>query len=135
MMYRATKEFEFEMGHQLSKAKTKGCLLPHGHSYRMQVTVELGRKDENGMVMDFKELKEMVQPLVDSWDHGFLDEITFGENPTAEAMAAYAFKTIQEKLFKRNQTIADSGNLYASSRRLYCVRLWETRGSFVEVYG
>lgn len=67
---RIAKDFHWEMGHRLP-FHAGACRNLHGHSYRMQVVVE-GTLDANGMVLDYFDLKEIVQPLVDRLDHAFL---------------------------------------------------------------
>lgn len=67
---RIARDFHWEMGHRLPFHEGL-CRNLHGHSYRMQVVVE-GHLDENGMVLDYFDLKEVVQPLVDRLDHVFL---------------------------------------------------------------
>lgn len=71
---RLTREFDFEMAHCLHNYDG-ACRQIHGHSYKLFVTVcgtpccdELNPK--LGMVMDFGELKSIVNHLiVDRYDH------------------------------------------------------------------
>lgn len=65
-----TKEFRWEMGHRLP-FHTGLCKNIHGHSYRMIVSLE-GMLDESGFVIDYFDVKNIVQPLVDKLDHSFL---------------------------------------------------------------
>ncbi|MFI3261593.1 MAG: 6-carboxytetrahydropterin synthase [Rikenellaceae bacterium] len=71
---RLTKEFSFEMAHAL-EGYDGACKHIHGHSYRMFITV-IGSPIEDetnpkfGMVMDFGQLKKIVNTLiVDRYDH------------------------------------------------------------------
>lgn len=64
------KEFKWEMGHRLPFHLDK-CRNLHGHSYKMLVEIE-GSKDENGMVLDYYDMKKVVGPLVDELDHAFM---------------------------------------------------------------
>ncbi|MDT8325270.1 MAG: 6-carboxytetrahydropterin synthase [Bacteroidota bacterium] len=64
------REFHWEMGHRLP-FHTSGCANIHGHSYRMMVEIR-GFCDENGMLMDYGEMKRLVAPLIDRFDHCFL---------------------------------------------------------------
>lgn len=110
-----TKIFRFEMAHQLSNSYSKECKNIHGHSYSLWVTFS-GDIQKNGMIMDFKKMKEIVQPVVDHFDHSFLTTETFGMNPTAENMAHFIFDTIREK------TPLLSG-----------IKLWETDTCYTEI--
>ena len=61
------KEFRWEMGHRLQCHKGK-CYNLHGHSYKLIVEFT-GNLNENGMVLDYFDVKEIVGPLVDELDH------------------------------------------------------------------
>ncbi|MEX0599982.1 MAG: 6-carboxytetrahydropterin synthase [Rhodothermales bacterium] len=65
-----SKRFRWEAAHRLPWHEGD-CRHLHGHSYTMFVQLE-GPPDERGMVMDFKELKRVVKPLIDGWDHATL---------------------------------------------------------------
>ena len=66
---RITRREEFEMSHVLDNYDG-GCGNCHGHSYKIEVTVE-GPKHPNNfnMVMDFKELKDVIKKCIP--DHYF----------------------------------------------------------------
>jgi len=64
------KEFHWEMGHRLPFHKGK-CINLHGHSYKAVVEVE-GIPDKNGLVIDFYDLKTVVNPLIEKMDHAFM---------------------------------------------------------------
>lgn len=71
---RLTKEFRFEMAHVL-EGYDGLCANMHGHSYILSVTV-IGKPIEQtgnpklGMVMDFGDLKKIVNPLIiNRFDH------------------------------------------------------------------
>ena len=67
---RITKQFNFETGHALYGYDGK-CRNVHGHSYKLSVTV-IGKPitDSNhvkyGMVIDFSDLKKIVQEEIES---------------------------------------------------------------------
>lgn len=65
------KEFRFEAAHVLPKHPGK-CSKLHGHSWLMRVGVSAPVNPETGFVVDYIDLKALVQPLVDQWDHSFL---------------------------------------------------------------
>lgn len=64
------KDFRWEMGHRLP-FHGGGCQNIHGHSYQMRVVIE-GSLDANGMVLDYFDLKMIVDPIIDRIDHSFL---------------------------------------------------------------
>jgi hypothetical protein len=51
------------------------CVNPHGHNYRVCATLAGEDLEENGLLFDFKHLKEIIQPIVDSRDHQMINEI------------------------------------------------------------
>lgn len=82
MKYQITKEYRFEMAHVLSNYQGR-CGNIHGHSYRCLVTIEgdnLGNCGEEGMLMDFGELKRRINLLLDNLDHAF----AYNKNSTDE---------------------------------------------------
>ena len=64
------KEFTWEMGHRLP-FHTGKCKNLHGHSYKCMVELN-GDPDKNGMVMDYYDLKKVVEPILDDLDHSFM---------------------------------------------------------------
>jgi len=64
------KEFNWEMGHRLPAHFGK-CKNIHGHSYKMMVELE-GDLNDNGMVIDYYDLKKIVRPIIENLDHAFM---------------------------------------------------------------
>jgi 6-pyruvoyltetrahydropterin/6-carboxytetrahydropterin synthase len=64
------KEFSWEMGHRLPFHQG-GCRNLHGHSYKMIVELT-GELESNGMIMDYYDIKELVEPIVSELDHSFI---------------------------------------------------------------
>ena len=96
-MYTVRKSFTFEAAHRLVKSYSKECQQVHGHSYTVEVFVTSRILNSDGMVIDFKLLGEVVEPLIARWDHECLiagKNITF--NPTAENMALYLWRCIRK---------------------------------------
>ena len=105
-MLSITREFRFEAAHHLSVLHLSpeenqrvfgSCSKIHGHSYRLQVTV-CGIPDEHGWLLDFSELKSLVQRCVlDDYDHvnlNILDDFR-DVPPTAENMAVAIFRRLK----------------------------------------
>ena len=74
---RVTKRFHFEMAHAL-RCHDGLCANIHGHSYVLDVTLPGTPRNEpghpkDGMVIDFSELKKLVNTaVVDRYDHALL---------------------------------------------------------------
>ncbi len=64
------KEFTWEMGHRLTFHKGK-CKNLHGHSYKCMVELT-GESDQNGMVLDYYDVKKIIEPLIEEMDHSFM---------------------------------------------------------------
>lgn len=92
-----TKEFKFEAAHTLPNHDGK-CARPHGHSYRVVLSIEGEVKPadgspEEGMVMDFSNVKEAWKAIESTLDHQDLN-VTIGPDvgpTTAENIAAWIF--------------------------------------------
>lgn len=110
---RITKEFNFEAAHILPWHKGL-CQNLHGHSYKLFVTIE-GPLNKNGIIMDFGDLKKIVQKkIIDKYDHSYLNN--YFENPTCEIMVRKFLSILKSSL--RVETIT--------------VRLYETATSCAE---
>ncbi len=71
-MWEITKQFKFEAAHQLPHLPdTHKCRNLHGHSYRFDVLCR-GDLDERGFVIDYAEIKDAAQRIVDVLDHAFI---------------------------------------------------------------
>ncbi len=64
------KEFNWEMGHRLPEHFGK-CKNIHGHSYKLLVEFE-GSINSNGMVLDYYDMKSLINPIIEKLDHSFL---------------------------------------------------------------
>lgn len=91
------KTFTFEAAHQLPNDECYGaCRNLHGHSYKMFVEVK-GDITEFGWVMNFKELKRIVnEQVISKYDHQFLND--FFLIPTAENIVQKIFRDISKNL-------------------------------------
>lgn len=70
-MMELTTYTELEIAHRLGGAYSGRCLHWHGHRYEVEITVTAQKLNEDGMIVDFKKLKEVVKTVLDDkWDHG-----------------------------------------------------------------
>ena len=70
-MMELTTYTELEIAHRLGGAYSGRCLHWHGHRYQVEITVTAQKLNEDGMIIDFKKLKEVVKTVLDDkWDHG-----------------------------------------------------------------
>lgn len=67
---RVAKEFRWEMGHRLPFHEGL-CKNLHGHSYKMLVEFT-GELNEHGILVDYYDIKKIVEPIVDELDHSII---------------------------------------------------------------
>jgi 6-pyruvoyltetrahydropterin/6-carboxytetrahydropterin synthase len=98
-MYEVTVERGFSSGHYLRNYKGK-CENPHGHNYKVRITLRGENLDAAGLLLDFKDLKHVMRPVIDRIDHQMLNELEpFTEiNPSAENLARYFFDETNKQL-------------------------------------
>ncbi len=132
-----TRRFDFSASHvcrnpQLSdeeNVKIYGAAANpngHGHNYVVEVSLE-GQPDPlTGMVMDLKDLKQILTTEVeDVYDHRFLNrEVPAFANvvPTVENIAIDIWRRVAHKIPE-------------GSGKLHCVRVYETPELFADYYG
>lgn len=84
-MYYVTKQMEIAGCHRLELSYESRCARPHGHNWIVTVHCRSRELNADGMVVDFKKVKDMI--------HGYLDHGDFNEllpfNPTAENIARW----------------------------------------------
>lgn len=150
MPYRICKTFEIENGHMLSRHPDK-CRFPHGHSRKVEVVLEANTLDANGMVSDFKAIREAVGSFLDTYDHSLCVSTAdplfatlkeaFGERviafvdtePTTEVIARTFFDRFAE-LLADYRARDDARYPLRGGVRLVSVRVWETSSSWAEYF-
>lgn len=137
-MYSVTKIVEFHTAHRLLNYKG-ACHNIHGHSYKAHITIESEELNHENMVIDFKDLKKVIEELTNEWDHAlfvFVGEKDLMEyckkadikivecpqsNTSAEMMAEILYKHIDKHY--RNSEI-----------KVKKVRIYETDTSYADYY-
>jgi 6-pyruvoyltetrahydropterin/6-carboxytetrahydropterin synthase len=124
-MFEVTVEAGFSSGHYLRNYQGK-CENPHGHNYRVLVTLAGAELDPTGLLLDFKVLKTLLRPVVDYLDHQMINDLPpFTElNPSAENLARYFYQ----------QTSLQLAELTAGRVRVKDCTLFETDTSFARYY-
>ena len=103
-MYEVTVEDSFAAGHYLRNYKGK-CENPHGHNYKVRVTLAGDQLDKAGLLLDFKDLREVIKHVIDRLDHQMINDIKpFTElNPSAENLAKYFYEETRARLKESTQ--------------------------------
>ena len=116
-MFQITVEDTFAAGHYLRNYRGK-CENPHGHNYKVRVTLCGEELDRAGLLLDFKDLKDVMRDTVDRLDHQMINDLEPFTvlNPSAENLAKYFYDQTQAKLHA-----ATNGRV-----RVKDVTVWET---------
>lgn len=96
-MYIAKKTFECAGAHKLITNYATPCQRLHGHNWMISVTLASKTLDENGMVLDFKKIKERVHDVM---DHQYINDVIPGINPTAENIAKWICDQFEGKCIR-----------------------------------
>lgn len=97
-MFEVEKWFSFEAGHVLPKHKGK-CKNPHGHSYKIKISVRSENVSEQGMVIDFCDITTIVQPMINTYfDHAWLNDSLGLKQCTAENIAQWIYAYVKPQL-------------------------------------
>ena len=128
------KEFHWEMGHRLPEHFGL-CKNIHGHSYRMIIEFE-GDLDEQGMVIDFYNVENILAPIIDELDHAFMvkddDNLTleFLEKLNSKKVVVDFFTTV-ENICKYISDKIIKSNL-SKKIKFITVRVYETAEDYAE---
>jgi 6-pyruvoyltetrahydropterin/6-carboxytetrahydropterin synthase len=125
-MFEVTVEAGFSSGHYLRNYRGK-CENPHGHNYKVFVTLIGEELDQAGMLLDFKLLKQVMRPTVEYLDHFMINDLKPFDaelNPSAENLAKYFY----------DQTSKQLHQMTAGRVRVKDCTLYETDTSFARYY-
>ena len=99
MKVRLSRSFHFEASHRLDHLGPEHpCYNLHGHSYRVEVEVS-GEVDlTTGFLIDYSEIKRIVQPLIARLDHTHLNDVEGLPLTSTEYIARWLWERIQPEL-------------------------------------
>ena len=134
-MLKVTKTISFDAAHMLTGHQGL-CRNLHGHTYRVDVTVNQ-RPDEAGdMVIDFKDLKLVCEEVILSrFDHAFIyDEMSPVENEIASVLKKYDMRTVVLPFRSTAENLARYFFLLLRDQisGVASVKVWETPKSVAE---
>lgn len=94
------------------------CKHLHGHTWKIEVTIQSDKLNNIGLVVDFKDMKQKLKEVLMPLDHVCLNDLPYFKevNPSTENIAVYIYRE-----FKKT----------CGSFSLKCVRVWESETSSV----
>lgn len=121
-MYEVYVESHFSAAHRLTHYQGK-CENLHGHNWRVRLYAKGRELDASGMLIDFKELKRVLNKALERFDHVYLNDLEAFKtaDPSAERIAEIIFTTASKEI----AALSLGGRLIEVSR----VMVWESEGS------
>jgi 6-pyruvoyltetrahydropterin/6-carboxytetrahydropterin synthase len=115
-MFQVSVEETFSAGHALRGYRGK-CENPHGHNYRVRVTLEGPALDSVGLLCDFTQLKRVLREIIGGLDHQFMNDLEPFRtvNPSAENLAKYFYDEVTRQV-----------NELPEGARVSGIIVWET---------
>jgi 6-pyruvoyltetrahydropterin/6-carboxytetrahydropterin synthase len=98
-MYELKIITQFGAAHQLKNTGGE-CENLHGHNWRIEVYVKGEQLDKNGLLIDFKVLKDDTRGIIEGLDHTYLNELAWfkGMNPTSENISRLIYEHLSKRI-------------------------------------
>ena len=98
-MFELIIDTDFAAAHYLRGYQGR-CESLHGHNWKVRVRLQSDGLDKLGMVMDFSDVKKLVNGILHELDHSCLNDLpAFAEaNPTTENIAQFIYRALAAKL-------------------------------------
>ncbi|MBW1704447.1 MAG: 6-carboxytetrahydropterin synthase QueD [Deltaproteobacteria bacterium] len=98
-MYELKIISQFAAAHQLREYEGK-CENLHGHNWKVEVYVNGNKLGKNGLLIDFKLIKNATEKVLDELDHAFLNELDAFKtiNPSSENIARHIFTALSREV-------------------------------------
>ena len=118
-MYEVSVRGGFAAAHYLRGYGGK-CEHLHGHNWEVELTLESSDLGPLGIVVDFKEVKELLLGILEELDHQELNTLQqfLDQNPSSENIARWIFEEFSERMGWRGVILKH-------------VDVWESPGSRV----
>ena len=106
-MYELKIVSQFAAAHQLREHQG-GCENLHGHNWKIEVFVKGEKLGKDGLLIDFRIIKNATKEVLEELDHTFLNELdNFKEqNPSSENIARYIFESLGRRIKDENVKVS-----------------------------
>lgn len=97
------------------------CKNLHGHTWKIEATIQSDKLNNIGLVVDFREMKQRLKDVLMPLDHVCLNDLPYFQkvNPSTENLAVYIYREFKKA---------------AAPYRLKEVRVWESETSSVTYF-
>ena len=97
------------------------CKNLHGHTWKVEVTLEREQLDDKGMVVDFRVIKKQLKEFLLKLDHQYLNDLPEFKDliPTTDNLAKYIYKEFSQ---------------VCKPIKIKSVRVWESETASVTYY-
>ena len=98
-MYEVFVKTHFSAAHHL-REYPGNCARWHGHNWEVTLFIQARELNELGIAVDFREIKDVLNELLDGLDHSDLNEHpAFADrNPTSELIAKFLYDEVSRRL-------------------------------------
>jgi 6-pyruvoyltetrahydropterin/6-carboxytetrahydropterin synthase len=100
----------FQAAHFLKEYKGK-CEKIHGHTFHVEVEIEVKELDKTGIGIDFTKIKQKLSEILP--DHTLLNEV-YDFNPSAENLARHFFFELKKHFPAKKVTVWESEDASAT---------------------
>ncbi|MBN1222215.1 MAG: 6-carboxytetrahydropterin synthase [Candidatus Aminicenantes bacterium] len=101
---------KFQAAHFLKEYKGK-CEKMHGHTFQVEVSIEVNELDKTGIGIDFTEIKQALNKILP--DHTLLNEI-YDFSPSAENLSRHIYFCLKEIFPIKGVTVWESDDASAT---------------------
>jgi 6-pyruvoyltetrahydropterin/6-carboxytetrahydropterin synthase len=90
---------QFAAAHQLRGIKG-GCENLHGHNWKIEVSAAGRKVGQDGLLIDFREIKRATKDILDGLDHKFLNDVEplKAMEPSSENIARHIFESLSQRV-------------------------------------
>lgn len=95
-MFEVFVKTQFSAAHRLVNYDGN-CARWHGHNWEVTVTLGTEQLDELGLAVDFREVKRVLNQVLESLDHSDLNQnpAFSGINPSCEVIARHLYQALR----------------------------------------